>query len=68
MDKGAWLATVYGGHKKAGHDLATEQQQAIENIATEQSWKEGTGKLLHTLRIFTLLVGLKISQKKKLWE
>ena len=26
MDRGAWQATVYGGCKTVGHDLATEQQ------------------------------------------
>ena len=26
-DKGAWWATVQGGHKRVGHDLATKQQQ-----------------------------------------
>ena len=27
MDRGAWHATVHGGHKRVGHDLATKQQQ-----------------------------------------
>ena len=27
MDRGAWWATVNGGHKKAGRGLATKQQQ-----------------------------------------
>ena len=27
MDGGAWQATVYGGHKRDGQDLGTEQQQ-----------------------------------------
>ena len=27
MDRGAWQATVHGGHKRVGHDLATKQQQ-----------------------------------------
>ena len=26
MDRGAWQATVYGGHKGAGHHLVTKQQ------------------------------------------
>ena len=26
MDTGAWYATVHGGHKRFGHDLATKQQ------------------------------------------
>ena len=26
MDRGAWWATVYGGHKRVGHDWATKQQ------------------------------------------
>ena len=26
MDRGAWWATVCGGHKRTGHDLATKQQ------------------------------------------
>ena len=25
MDRGAWRATVHGGHKKVGHDLVTKQ-------------------------------------------
>ena len=32
MDRGAWHATVHGGHKSVEHDLATKQQQ--------QSWKK----------------------------
>ena len=24
MDRGAWRATVHGGHKRAGYDLATK--------------------------------------------
>ena len=24
-DRGAWWATVHGGHKRVGHDLATKQ-------------------------------------------
>ena len=28
MDREAWRATVYGGLKRAGHDLATEQQSS----------------------------------------
>ena len=27
MDRGAWQATVHGGHKKVGPDLANKQQQ-----------------------------------------
>ena len=27
MDRGAWQATVYEGHKRDGQDLGTEQQQ-----------------------------------------
>ena len=26
MDRGAWWATVHGGHKRAGHDLGTKKQ------------------------------------------
>ena len=26
MDRGAWKATVHGGHKRVGHDLGTKQQ------------------------------------------
>ena len=26
MDRGAWWATVHGGHKRVGHNLATKQQ------------------------------------------
>ena len=27
MDRVAWWATVHGGHKKVGHDLATKRQE-----------------------------------------
>ena len=27
MDRGAWWATVHGGHKRVRHDLVTKQQQ-----------------------------------------
>ena len=27
IDRGAWLATVHGGHKRIGHDLVTQSQQ-----------------------------------------
>ena len=27
LDKGAWRATVHGGHERVGHDLVTKQQQ-----------------------------------------
>ena len=27
MERGAWWATVHGGHKKVGHDLATKRQE-----------------------------------------
>ena len=27
LDRGAWWATVHGGHKKVGHDLVTEHAQ-----------------------------------------
>ena len=26
MDRGAWWATVHGGHKRVGHNWATKQQ------------------------------------------
>ena len=26
MDGAAWWTTVYGGHERVGHDLATKQQ------------------------------------------
>ena len=26
MDRGAWWATVHGGHKRVGHNLETKQQ------------------------------------------
>ena len=26
-DRGAWRATVYGGHKRVGHDLAAKWKQ-----------------------------------------
>ena len=26
MDRGAWWATIHGGHKRVGHNLATKQQ------------------------------------------
>ena len=29
MDRGAWWATAHGGHKRAGHNLATKQQHAF---------------------------------------
>ena len=28
MDRGAWHATIHGGHKSVEHDLATKQQQS----------------------------------------
>ena len=27
MDRGAWWATVHGGHRRVGNNLATKQQQ-----------------------------------------
>ena len=27
MDKGDWWATVHGGHRRVGYDLAMKQQQ-----------------------------------------
>ena len=27
MDRGAWWATVHGGHKKVGHNLLTKPEQ-----------------------------------------
>ena len=33
MDRGAWQATVYGGHKTVGHDLATEQQLGKKTLS-----------------------------------
>ena len=30
MDRGAWWATVHGGHKRVGHYWATEQEQQAE--------------------------------------
>ena len=27
MDRGAWRATVHGGHRRAGYSLASKQQQ-----------------------------------------
>ena len=27
MDRGAWQATVHGGHTRVEHNLATKQQQ-----------------------------------------
>ena len=32
-DRGAWQATVYGGHKTVGHDLATEQQLGKKTLS-----------------------------------
>ena len=30
MDRGAWQATVHGGHKRVRYNLATKQQQPSE--------------------------------------
>ena len=35
MDRGAWWATVHGGHKRVGHDLATKQQEVRISLAPE---------------------------------
>ena len=35
MDRGAWQATVHGGHKRFVHDLATKQQQLCK-VNTER--------------------------------
>ena len=45
MDRGAWLATILGGHERVGHNLETEQQQIfhindfsiLQNLAYEVS-------------------------------
>ena len=29
-DKEAWQATVHGGHKRVGHDLATEHAHTVQ--------------------------------------
>ena len=39
MDRGAWYATVHGGHKRVRHDLATKQQQHIQKYQE----REGPG-------------------------
>ena len=33
MDRGAWQATVYGGHNTVGHDLATEPQLGKKTLS-----------------------------------
>ena len=30
VDRGAWWATVHGGHKTVEHNLETEQQQQVD--------------------------------------
>ena len=37
-DRGAWRAAGHGGHKRDGHDLATEQQQIY---AAKMTWSAG---------------------------
>ena len=32
MDRGAWWATVHGGHKRIGHNLVTKQQLLLKEI------------------------------------
>ena len=32
MDRGAWWATVNGVAERAGHDLATKQQQILTSV------------------------------------
>ena len=46
MDRGAWWAIVCGGHKRAGHNLATKPQQQNRNYKTnlrlkKKNWLKG---------------------------
>ena len=34
MHRGAWQATVHGGHKRVGHDLATEHAHTVQTKYT----------------------------------
>ena len=37
MDRGAWQATSPWSHKRAGHDLATKQQQRTGYMLMEEA-------------------------------
>ena len=37
MDRGAWWTTVYGGHRRGGHDLVTKQPQMFNT--KEFTWE-----------------------------
>jgi len=46
VDRGAWWAIVYGGHKRVGHDLATKPQQQQNsnyktNLQLKKNWLKG---------------------------
>ena len=43
MDRGAWWATVHGGHKKVGHDSVTKQQQELIALKTTMTKNNGDG-------------------------
>ena len=57
MDRGAWWATVYGDHKRVGHDLAAKWQQQhkklfYKNEALRQGMCPVVGLLGHMVVYF----------------
>ena len=62
MGRGAWRATVHGGHKRAGHNLATKQPRHI----FASFWMFCTMHMGSTLKILkNLILEENNSQKKK---
>ena len=43
MYRGAWWATVHGGHKRAGYDLATKRQGHLGRWLKCRFWFRGSG-------------------------
>ena len=53
-DRGTWQATVHGGHKKVGHDLATNQQQRVYYRPVSKG--EGDKSHIHSVLVFEFVV------------
>ena len=53
MDRGAWQATIHGGRKRVGQNLATKQQQQRESFGND---KGINSSLIHSITILTVHV------------
>ena len=55
MNRGAWWATVHGGHKRVSHNLVTKQQQGLKLLD------------LHMLN-YNMVVAIKASSRSQLLQ